>query len=378
VAAPKCTAAEFVAIWNECGGSPTAVGKRLNIEPCNIMHRRRRLERNGYFLPTNPLPGGHNAPTALVRNYEQMAPLAVPYGTVVVFSDAHWWPGTPRTIAHDALLKVIREVKPKAVIANGDVFDGASISRHDPDGWQNLPSVHQELETVKAYMAEIAEAARGAILARTIGNHDLRFDRRLATQVPDYRHLAGMMLRDHMPDWREAWAFEVNGGTVVKHRWHNGVHGAYNNVLKAGRSIVTGHLHRLCATPWTDYSGRRYGVDTGTLSEARFAQFDYAEASPKNWGSGFAVLTFREGFMLPPEFCEVLRGQAFWRGEVIHEEAKPAHRANSRPRAAASRPGHRVKSGVSKLRGGMGGGEDKAAARVQMPGLRTKGGTAKR
>jgi hypothetical protein len=260
-------------------------------------------------------------------------------GVAVVFSDAHWWPGHPRTVAHEAMLKVIRVTKPALVIANGDVFDGAAISRHDPEGWENRPTVIAELEAVKEQLAGIAKSARGAALLRTIGNHDMRFDKRLAVRVPDYKHLAGMMLRDHLPDWQEAWCFEINGAVMVKHRWHNGVHAAHNNVLKGGRSIVTGHLHRLLAMPYTDYNGRRWGIDTGTLSEPAFAQFDYAEDAPKNWGSGFAVLTFRRGELLPPEFCEVIRGAAFFRGEVVHEQTPERINSSSALRLGGNRGG---------------------------------------
>ena len=50
-------------------------------------------------------------------------------GTVLVFSDAHFI--GQRTTAFKGLLWAIETFKPKAVICNGDAFDGASISRHD-------------------------------------------------------------------------------------------------------------------------------------------------------------------------------------------------------------------------------------------------------
>lgn len=312
------TDAAFIDLWHRAGGSPARVAGLSGMGIRAVYDRRARMEARG--VPLSTIPSGPQGVHAYQqRNYEQRAKVPFANGVAVVFSDAHWWPGIPLTAAHNALLRLIRNLKPRLIVANGDVFDGATISRHDPDGWQNLPSVHQELETVKAHMAAIAKAANGARLMRTIGNHDLRFDRRLATQVPDYRHLAGMQLRDHLPEWEESWSVEINGDVIIKHRWHNGIHGAYNNVLKGGRSIVTGHLHRLVATPWTDYNGRRWGVDCGTLSEPAHAQFDYAEDNAKNWGSGFVVLTFRNGLMLPPEFCEVIQGRAYFRGEVIHD-----------------------------------------------------------
>lgn len=351
----KVTDAEFIELWRQGGGSPVQVAKLSGLAIRGVYNRRVGLANKGIILPTIPTaPKSGHGYTAPARNYAQRISVTLQDGCAVVFSDAHWWPGVPLTTAHSALLRLIRTIKPRLIVANGDVFDGAAISRHDPDGWQNLPSVHQELEAVKAHMAAIATAGKGARLMRTIGNHDLRFDRRLATQVPDYRHLAGMQLRDHLPAWEESWSVEINGATLIKHRWHNGVHGAYNNVLKGGRSIVTGHLHRLVATPWTDYNGRRWGVDCGTLSEPSHAQFDYAEDSAKNWGSGFAVLTFRDGLLLPPEFCEVIQGKAFFRGEVIHAEAEqPADRGGAvRAGGSGGGGGDRPAADVGKPRGG--------------------------
>jgi len=110
----------------------------------------------------------------------------------------------------------------------------------------------------------------------------------------------------------------INESTVIKHRWHNGIHAVYNNVLKAGRNIVTGHLHKLQTTPWGDYNGRRYGVDTGTLAEPSGHQFLYLEGNPVPWASGFAVLTFDEnGMLLPPELVEVIGETAYFRGKAV-------------------------------------------------------------
>ena len=370
---------EFIEAWQKGGGSPSKVALLLGCNERAVYARRERLEKRGVFLPTIAAgAGGVRDYAAPTRNYAQRIKVDLRDGIAVVFSDAHWWPGLALTIAHSALLRLCRTIKPRLIVANGDVFDGAAISRHDPDGWQNLPTVHQELETVKAHMAAIASAAKGARLMRTIGNHDLRFDRRLATQVPDYRHLAGMQLRDHLPDWEEAWSLEINGAVMVKHRWHNGIHGSYNNVLKGGRSIVTGHLHRLLAAPWTDYNGRRWGVDTGTLSEPAFAQFDYAEDAPKNWGSGFAVLTFRDGVMAPPEFCEVINGRAWFRGTVIHEEAAGDQQPGASAGEAAAGTSGGDKRGVQRVRPRVDGRAHKQSAPVQVPRVRAAAGAKSR
>jgi hypothetical protein len=368
---PSISDADFVAAWGKAGNSPVLVARLLGMTERGVYSRRERMEKRGVVLNTAPTaPGGTTCYTAPARNYEQRAKVDLRDGVAVVFSDAHWWPGMPQTVAHGALLRLVRTLKPNLVVANGDVFDGAAISRHDPDGWQNLPSVHAELETVKLHMAGIASAAKGARLMRTIGNHDLRFDRRLATQVPDYRHLAGMQLRDHLPEWAESWSIEINGAVMVKHRWHQGIHGAYNNALKGGRSIVTGHLHRLLASPWSDYNGRRWGVDTGTLSEPDAAQFDYAEDAAKNWGSGFVVLTFRDGQLGPPEFCEVINNRAWFRGQVVHEKAAADQLAHPPVGEVAAGAGGGDERGVQRVPSRVASGAHKQPAEVQMPRVR--------
>lgn len=83
--------------------------------------------------------------------------------------------------------------------------------------------------------------------------------------------------------------------------------------------MVTGHLHQLKVTPYTDYNGRRYGVDTGTLADLFGPQFvDYTEANPVNWHSGFAVLTFKNGQLLQPELVQKWdEGTIEFRGQLI-------------------------------------------------------------
>jgi hypothetical protein len=238
-------------------------------------------------------------------------------GYVIVFSDAHFFPGD-KSIGYEALIKLIKQTKPKLIVANGDILDGATIHGHGPIGWESPPTLKQELEAVQDAMKGIEKAARGAVLHRTIGNHDIRFDRRLAGQVPEYRDISGTTLKDHLPLWTVSWSVMVNGNTMIKHRINGGIHSAYNNTLKGGMSTVTGHTHLLEVKPWTDYTGRRYGVSTGMLADPQDAQFRYAEDNPRPWCQGFAVLKYNEdGTLLPPELCEVVSDVAYFRGEPV-------------------------------------------------------------
>ena len=243
--------------------------------------------------------------------------LDIPDGIVLVGSDAHYWPNRITT-AHRAFVRACKELKPKAVIMNGDVLDGARISRHPPIGWESRPTLIEEIEACKERLEEIKSAAVNAKLIWTLGNHCARFETRLATVAPEYAKVHGFHLQDSFPEWQPGWACWINGGVVVKHRYKGGSHAAFNNTVHAGKTIVTGHLHSLKVTPFTDYGGMRWGVETGTLADVYGEQFvDYTEDSPRSWQSGFVVLTFHRGMLLPPELAHVMSdGEVSFRGRV--------------------------------------------------------------
>jgi len=87
--------------------------------------------------------------------------------------------------------------------------------------------------------------------------------------------------------------------------------------VKAGTSMVTGHLHRLQAIIFSDYNGTRWGIDTGTLAETDGDHMSYGEQNPSNHCSGFSVLTIVNGRLIQPEFCAVLDGIAYFRGQPV-------------------------------------------------------------
>jgi hypothetical protein len=313
----KTTDEEFIKIWNN-NPSATEVSKILGISLTNI-HKRRRaiLKRHGIVL-MSPDP---RSPTfnVTIPNNGVRVEVEITNGVIVVGSDSHYWPGIIST-AHRAFVKIIKDLKPQMVIMNGDAFDGAKISRHPVSGFEARPSVKQELEAVTDRLGEIEKVCGNAKLHWTWGNHDLRFNTRIAQLVPEYEGVTGFDLTHHFPRWKFSTSIMVNNHTQIKHRLYNGIHAVYNAALKSGVSMVTGHLHSLKVTPWTDLTGTRYGVDTGSLADVWGDQFAYTEDSTRNHRSGFAVLTFYNGKLMPPELVEVIDeegGLVYFRGKVI-------------------------------------------------------------
>lgn len=315
----KYTDEEFIAAWHQFK-SPQGVAKALNLNIRGVYSRRNEIERrHGITLATvseNPMTRPRvEVPKHGFRAYKENVT-----GTVLVGGDLHAWPGE-RSTAFAAFVEMVKELKPSLIIINGDVFDGARISRHLPGGWANLPTVADELEAVKERLAEIeAYAPEGCPLILPAGNHDSRFSARLATAAPEYIKVQGFDLADHLPRWQFCWSIWLNDHVVVKHRYHQGIHAAYNNALKSGKTMVTNHTHRLMSVPYCDYNGPRYGVECGTLSDfgPETDKYAYSEDNPVNWSQGFAVLTFTpSGRLLEPELCRVIDGNAWFRGRVV-------------------------------------------------------------
>ena len=317
----KISDKQFIELYQN-SDSIDYLAKTLGMNERSVRRRRRRMEQK-YKIALNTLT--HTLQFQHLQTAHRHVPrlnLGVENGTVLVFSDAHFYPGI-HTTAFKGLLWAIETLNPVAVIANGDVFDGATISRHPRIGWDSKPSVIEELKACEIAMAEIEETAKKARhnvqLIWPLGNHDARFENFLAAHAPHYEHVKGFSLKDHFPAWTPCWSCWLNEHTVVKHRFKGGIHATHNNTLWSGKNIVTGHLHSLRVSPITDYNGVRYGVDSGTLAEIDGPQFrDYLEENPTNWRSGFVVLTFHNGKLLMPELAMKFNDQAIeFRGQVI-------------------------------------------------------------
>jgi hypothetical protein len=310
VALKKVSDEELIAAFKTYG-SPQKVSQVLKIDVGTVYRRRAALK--DVSLPSFAARQ-HTIANTYIPDNRRVISHTVDNGHVFIASDCHYWPGE-ETVAHKAFVTLLTEFKSKNVILNGDVFDGARISRHAALMGTNPPTPKQEIEACQDRLHEIANASKNATKLWVYGNHDVRLFNYIATHAPELSEFSNLW--DYFPGWHTGWRIDINNSLVVKHRWGNGIHASYNNTLRSGRSIVTGHLHQLKVTPWSDYNGRRWGVDSGTLAEPTGDQFVYTEENPVNWCSGFAVLTFKNGMLLPPELCEVINGVAYFRGEKV-------------------------------------------------------------
>ena len=298
------TDTDFVSLFERLGA--TRLAKKIGQTESRVYQRRRRLERiikREICTPTI----GKNATRRGIAHPHRLH-WDILNGHVIIGSDGHYWDGPP-SCAHRGFVYFAKELQPKALILNGDAMDGARISRHPPINWEDRPEVEEEIEAIKIRLGEVEEVVpRNCKLSWNLGNHDSRFETRLATQAPEYARIHGFHLKDHFGRrWEPAWSTWINNEVVVKHRLSGGRHATTNNVLRSGLTTITGHLHSLQVRPFSDYSPRpKWGCDSGMLANPYGPQFvHYTEDNPVDWRAGFLVLTFHNGVLLWPEVVAV-------------------------------------------------------------------------
>lgn len=315
---------EFIAVWNK-HLSATAVAEATGLSLRRVFQKRKDIQDRG-----GPILGAININKGVTHTPEVAIAIQsarrdtnrieITDGVILVGSDAHYSPGHI-PVAHKALCNLAADLGPqvKAVVLNGDILDGGSISRHPRIRWRKAPTVKQELEAIIDRTTDIEKAVYpGTKLLRTYGNHCARFESRLSAQVPEYEGIGGFLLKDHLPHWMDSDRIDVNDDMVIIHDWHAGVHSGWNDVLKGGCHTVTGHTHELGTKAHRGFKETHYGIKTGMLADEYQEEFDYRLGKPgMNWQSGFAVLTWVDGMLLHPEFCAVRdNGKAYFRGRL--------------------------------------------------------------
>lgn len=317
---PTVSEAEFKSLWQQTGGSASAVARALGIDERGVHRRRRNIEkRNGERLLSLSQKSPDAPIVATTNTFIRRNKTTIENGQVAVFTDAHIYPGVITT-ARRSLLKFLDGEKVKAVIDNGDSFDGGQISRHGRIHYDDRPTVKQELDAVQQFHEEIEARTNGALWWNW-GNHDSRWPIRLAEVAAEFEGLKGFHFETYFPKWTFGVSLTINPDshtpTLIKHRYRGGDHADWNNVMRAGINIGTGHDHQLTVRAFNDKRGIRYGFRAGTLSDAGLPIFDYQEDNPSQQISGWMLLTFHNGRLLRPEPITVIGdGEVEFRGKV--------------------------------------------------------------
>jgi hypothetical protein len=301
----------FISEFESLGAA--GIARKYQCLERGVKSRRRSLEAKLQITIASPY--------ANRINYPGRVNVELKNGTILVGSDFHIWPEA-NSVCLRAFKKFIDDIKPDAIVLNGDVLDFPRISRY-PQNWEKAPDPQEEIEASQDHLHDmVARSKRGSKKIWTIGNHDQRFENAIANALPQFRGVKGVHLSDHFGVWQKAMSCMVNydnepGRTMIKHRMAGGKHAIYNNVREAGCHSITGHLHMQNVRAVSDYRNFNvYGVDTGCVADKHHNAFVYTEDRALDWRSGFGLLTYHDWMLLPPELITkhdentvVFRGQ---------------------------------------------------------------------
>ena len=328
---------EFIDLWKK-NPSPTLVSKASGVNIRNVMQRRRSVELKHNIKLETDLKFKNDSILEIKQKYDAQRKereeklqarieatqhsvrrgMEMEKGRVIIFSDAHFTENT--TTAFKALLKFIEHFKPKAIICNGDAFDGAVLSRFPKINFDRQPSVLDELNYCKTHLDAIEKVRpAGCRLIWTLGNHDMRYEAALVARAPEFSGVDGFSLKYHFPNWETCWSFWVNEDTVIKHRHKGGRYAGYQNVQASFCNIFTGHTHVLTCSPISTFDQKTFwGVQTGTLADPNDESFSYTEDNAKDWRSGFIMASWERGRLLMPEMILASgEDEVEFRGEIL-------------------------------------------------------------
>jgi len=281
--------------------------------PTSTLQSRLNTARKNYPEIINDYESGKINVEVQQWLYPQMLTGEVKEDCVLIGGDAHIWPNT-NSVMMKAFVKTAKMLKPDTIILNGDIIDGARVSRHGATLKSAAPKVSAEIEAAMEWMSLLPAAKRRIF---TIGNHDIRVDNYLANQANELDDYIGR-LSDRFPFWEFCYAYTINESVEVRHRFRGGIHAAYNNALNAAITTVTNHTHAQQVTAIRNRKGTHWGVETGMLGDPDHKCFQYHEGAPSRAHTGFAVLTFdEEGILMPPELCQSVNGRPVFRGKYV-------------------------------------------------------------
>ncbi len=198
------------------------------------------------------------------------------------------------------VIKLARKEKFDSVLVVGDEIDFQTISRWSektPLAYEQ--TIHQDRELCKEILWDLGEYSREMHIIRS--NHSDRLYNTLLKvpglislpelQYPKFMGFAEMGMEYHKT------AYEFYPGWVLAHgdegnmSQHAGIT-ALNLAKKWGKSVISGHSHRLGMSAYTEALGSHYrplyGVEVGNLMDRKKAS--YLRYSAANWQMGFAIL----------------------------------------------------------------------------------------
>jgi DNA repair exonuclease SbcCD nuclease subunit len=230
--------------------------------------------------------------------------------------------------ALDALLELIRDLKPDGMVINGDLMDFYELSRHNKQSLKKLEN--QRLETSRIEGRKVLAQLRKALGKKAKmkfirGNHDDLLTSRFLKDGDN-----AIFEGSELFDISKFLGFEEYGVELVSGAWPKGkmklgklwiTHGQYTgescakkHVDKYKACVMFNHLHTPQVYHASSIDGQVVGICNGHMAdEEKYSQqnFDYL-ATPNSHVQGFSIVYVRPN----GEFCA--QQVNFWNGVFFY------------------------------------------------------------
>lgn len=245
--------------------------------------------------------------------------------TMLVWSDVHF--PFQDDDALSVLRSVARDLKPDVLMCLGDVFDFHELSDHRPPRDQE-PDLQETLNQGVQHLADMRAITGASECYFLGGNHEDRWDRLLIQARRDVRFRQLMRLPkikrsmefsevvgfdelgyDYIP-YTEGSSILYNDAIVMTHGDRTNKHVANSMLVKYGKNVMFGHMHRIQNFTSRDLKGQEAGWCIGCLCTLNPHYDTFAD-----WHHGFAVVTWHDD-LFNVEQIRIHDGTAIWRDTV--------------------------------------------------------------
>lgn len=230
---------------------------------------------------------------------ETFIPFEINYSKVLILSDLHFPYQDNKAI--ELALKYGEKNKMDCILINGDLFDFATISRHEKD-WRHR-SLVDEIDTVREFFDYLQHRFPNVKIVFKEGNHDERFDKWLFHKSPEFFDISGLTLKDVLKLNERGIDYVCDrlpvkiGKLLVLHghelNGSGGVNPARATFLKTIANVLIGHCHRTSQHTEPTLNGDVIvSTSTGCLC-GMYPMF--ARVNKWNLGFGFVKHDFKSG-----------------------------------------------------------------------------------
>ena len=221
-----------------------------SVEDCRDKIRYRRGTKGSKlkeYMKEHLIPYIPRLPKSHAETFE---PFEVKHSRILVISDLHFPYQDNKAI--ELALKYGEKNKMDCILINGDLFDFATISRHEKD-WRHR-SLVDEIETVKEFFDYLQHRFPNVKIVFKEGNHDERFDKWLFHKSPEFFDVSGLTLKDVLKLNEKGIDYVCDrlpvkiGKLLVLHghelNGSGGVNPARATFLKTIANVLISHVHR--------------------------------------------------------------------------------------------------------------------------------------